>query len=110
MGKKEKEKETKEKPLESMTVKELREIALQIPDIVGVHGMNKDEIVAAIKKARGITDEPKKKAAATMREIKAKAKELRAKLVAAHESGDKKKACIHRRRISRLKKKTRCVG
>jgi len=45
-----------------------------------------------------------------MREIKAKAKELRAKLVAAHESGDKKKACIHRRRISRLKKKTRCAG
>lgn len=108
MGKK--EKETKEKPLESMTVKELREIALQIPDIVGVHGMNKDEVIAAVKKARGITDEPKKKAVATMREIKAKAKELRARLVAAQESGDKKKACIHRRRISRLKKKTRRAG
>ncbi|MDD5451142.1 MAG: Rho termination factor N-terminal domain-containing protein [Desulfovibrionales bacterium] len=108
MGKKEKEK--KEKTLESMTVKELREIALQIPDIVGVHGMNKDEVIAAIKKARGITDEPKKKPAATMREVKAKAKELRAKLVAAHESGDKKKACINRRRISRLKKKTRRAG
>ncbi|MEW6327981.1 MAG: Rho termination factor N-terminal domain-containing protein [Thermodesulfobacteriota bacterium] len=108
MGKK--EKETKEKPFESMTVKELREIALQIPDIVGVHGMNKDEVIAAIKKARGITDEPKKKATATMREIKAKAKELRTRLVAAHESGDKKMACIHRRRISRLKKKTRRAG
>lgn len=108
MGKKEKEK--KEKPLASMTAKELREIALQIPEIVGVHGMNKDEIIAAIKKARGITDEPSQKATATMREIKAKIREVRAKLEAVREGGDKKMTGIHRRRMSRLKKKTRSTS
>ncbi len=106
MGKKEKEK--KEKPLESMTAKDLREIALQISDIVGVHGMNKDEIIAAIKKARGIAEEPKtKKATATMREIKAKIKDLRGKAVAAREAGDTETISVYRRRINRLKKKTR---
>lgn len=104
MGKKEKEK--KEKPLESMTAKDLREIALQIPDIVGVHGMNKDEIIAVIKKARGIADKPSK-AVATMREIKVKIQDLQAKVAAAREGGDKKMVSIYSRRISRLKKKTR---
>ena len=35
-----------EKPLEKMTVKELREIALAIPHSTAVHDMKKDEIVA----------------------------------------------------------------
>ncbi len=33
--------ETKEKPLEKMTVTELREIAKEIPEIVGVHAHEK---------------------------------------------------------------------
>ncbi|MBW2318846.1 MAG: transcription termination factor Rho, partial [Deltaproteobacteria bacterium] len=54
MGKK---KEKKEKPLDRMTAKELREIALKVPDIVGAHGMNKVELLAVVKEARGIVDE-----------------------------------------------------
>ena len=57
MGKKEKA-EKKEKPLEKMTAKELRDVALTIPEISGVHGMNKEEVLAAIKKARGIKEDP----------------------------------------------------
>lgn len=102
-----KEKVKKEKSLEDMTAKELREIALQIPDIVGVHGMNKAEIIATIKKSQGITEAPKEKAPATIREIKAKIQSLRGKLVAAQEGKDKKTVRIYRRRMSRLKKKTR---
>ena len=33
-----------------MTAKELREIALEIPEIEGVHAMKKEELLAAIRK------------------------------------------------------------
>ncbi len=102
-----KEKETKEKPLDKMTVKELREMAKEIPEITGVHGMNKAELLSAIKKARGIEAETVKKADSSVREIKKKIKELKVKREAALKTKDKKTATIYRRRISRLKKKTR---
>ena len=102
-----KKKEAKEKPLDKMTAKELRELGKQIPGIVGVHGMNKLELIDAIKKARGIVDEAPKQLDATVREIKKKIKLLRAEREAAIENNDKKMAEIYRRRIIRLKKKTR---
>ena len=106
MGKKEKEK--KEKPLDRMTAKELREVALQIPEITGVHGMNKIELLAAIKEARGIVDEVSKKGAdVSVREIKKKIRGLKALKSEVNAEKDKKKANILRRRINRLKKKTR---
>ena len=55
------EKETKEKTLDKMTVKELREIAKEIPDITGVHGMNKAELIDAVNKVKGIAEAPKEK-------------------------------------------------
>ena len=102
-----KKKETKEKPLEKITVKQLREIAKEIPEITGVHGMNKAELISAIKKARGIKDETGKKADSSVREIKKKIKKLKAERETALKTKDKKTASIYRRRISRLKKKTR---
>ena len=60
MGKKEKL-DKKEKPLDRMTAKELRAIALETPEISGVHGMNKTELLAEIKKSRGIVDDKTKK-------------------------------------------------
>jgi hypothetical protein len=100
----------KEKPLEKMTVKELREMAKDIPQIVGVHGMKKEELIVEIKKAKGITDEPLKKADASIAQLKQKIKALKIERRAALEAKDKKKATIFRRRISRLKKKTRRVA
>ncbi|MGD9281081.1 MAG: Rho termination factor N-terminal domain-containing protein, partial [Desulfobacterales bacterium] len=97
----------KEKPLEKMTVKELREMAKDIPGITGVHGMKKDELIVEIKKAKGIRDEPIKKADASVAELKQKIRALKAQRRDALEAKDKKKATIFRRRISRLKKKTR---
>ena len=52
-----KEHKKEEKPLEKMTVKELRAIALEIPRAVAVHDMKKAELIACIKEARGIKDE-----------------------------------------------------
>lgn len=106
MGKEEK-KEKQEKPLDRMTAKELREVALEIPEITGVHGMNKAELLASIKKARGIVDEEAKKSDVSVREIKKKIQGLKEMKAQAHESKDRAKADILRRRISRLKKRTR---
>lgn len=100
-------KEAKEKPLEKMTAKELREFAITIPEIVGVHGMNKNELVSAVKKARGIAEETTKTASSDVREIKKQIKVFKVQRVQALENDDARKAAIYRRRISRLKKKTR---
>jgi hypothetical protein len=96
-----------EKPLEKMTAKELRELAKTIPGIAGVHGMNKDELVAEIKKARGIEEKPGKRASGDLRGLKKQIKTLKVRRRAALEASDKKTATICRRKISRLKKKTR---
>ena len=96
-----------EKPLEKMTVKELREMAKDIPGMAGVHAMKKDELIVGLKKAKGIKEEPVKKADTDTRELKQKIKVLKVERQAALESKDKKRATILRRRISRLKKKTR---
>ena len=103
-----KKKEATEKPLEKMTVKELREIAKEIPEITGVHGMNKAELYDTIRKTRGFADKPvKTKADTSVRGIKKKIRALKTARQNALEADDRKKAVIYRRRISRLKKKTR---
>ena len=102
-----KKKETKEKPLEKMTAKELRVVAFEMPEITGVHGMNKAELINAIKLAKGIEIESGKKTDSKVREIKKKIKEFKAKRETLLESNDNKMAAIYKRRIIKLKKKTR---
>ena len=108
MAKKER-KDKKEKPLDKMTATELRKYALDLGEITGVHGMNKEELLAAIKKVKGIEDEGKKAAkSVNVRELKQKVKELRAQKAAAYETGEpSKKINILRRKMNRLKKRTR---
>jgi uncharacterized protein YunC (DUF1805 family) len=100
-------KEAKEKPLEKMTAKELREVAIEMSEIKGVHGMNKAELINAIKLAKGIEIESGKKTDSKVREIKTKIKEFKAKRETLLESNDNKMAAIYKRRIIKLKKKTR---
>ena len=99
-----------EKPLDRMTAKELREVALGLEGIVGVHAMNKSELLAAVKKAKGIVDDKKRRTSVDVRTIKGKIRELRSQKEAIKEAGDKGKMKILRRRINRLKKKTRRVA
>ncbi|OEU79554.1 MAG: Rho termination protein [Desulfobacterales bacterium C00003060] len=106
MGKKEK-KDKKDKPLDRMTAKELREAALKIPEITGVHGMNKTELLTSIKKARGIVDEKTAKSDVSIRQIKEKIRTFKGQKAEAYENEDKVKAVILKRRINRLKKRTR---
>ncbi|HAO21299.1 MAG TPA: Rho termination protein [Desulfobacteraceae bacterium] len=107
MGKKD---ENKEKPLAKMTAKELRELAMTVPGISGVHGMNKDELVSEIKKSRGIAEEVSKHKSSTVREIKHKMRTVRVKHLSAVEANDMKMAKIYKRRMINLKKKTRRVA
>ena len=69
--------------------------------------MNKEEVLAAVKKARGIKESPVKKGDRSMRQLKEKIKELRGKKIEFREKNDKKAIDQLRRRIGRLKKKTR---
>ena len=106
MGKK-KDVEKKEKPLDKMTAKELREYALTLGSIVGVHAMNKTELIAAIKEEKGIVEEKVRKKAVDVRSLKVKIRELKEKKIQASEAGNTKLLDSFRRRISNLKKKTR---
>ncbi len=111
-----------EKPLEKMTVKDLRDIALEIPHdhaTVAVRDMKKEELVAFIKEARGIVDEePAKKkvsvkaekVALTKPEVKQKIRALRQEKKAAQDAKETKKADILRRRINKLKKLSRKIA
>jgi hypothetical protein len=103
----EKGKKKDEKPLDKMTVKELKEVAKDIPEIVGVHGMNKPDLLTAIKKSRGIEEAPKKKTDVSLLNLKKQIKSLKIKRGEAIASKDKKMATIFKRQISRLKKRTR---
>ena len=99
--------EAKGKPLGKMTVKELREMAKEMPGITGVHGMKKEELIVAIQDSKGIKPPPVKKADATIGVLKKKIKALKVERQAALQAKDRKMATIYKRRISRLKKKTR---
>ncbi len=104
-----KKKEVKEKPLDKMTATELRTLAMEIPGITGVHGMNKNELIGEIKMARGISEDSTKKSSGKVRGLKEKIRSLRAKRNGFLDADDSKMAALYRKRIIRLKKKTRRV-
>jgi len=107
-----------EKPLEKMTVKELRVVAMEIPHTTSVHDMKKEELIAFIKNARQIKDEKpvkkvKDKDSAKLQnkqDIKAKIRLLKGEKIAAQAKKDKKRVNFLRCRISRLKKLTRRIS
>ncbi len=106
-----------EKHLEKLTIKELREIAAEIPHERAIHEMKKEELIAFIKEARGIKDEipaKKKKLVGKIKlskpELKAKIRELKVLKWQALEANENKKAVLLRHQINQLKKKSRHVA
>jgi hypothetical protein len=107
-----------EKPIERMTVKDLRDIGKEIPGVQGVHAMKKDELLSVLydyMESVGIRfDRPEKaaggkapKIALSKQELKRKAAALRTEKASLRGSGDSRKLDVLRRRINRLKKMTR---
>ena len=100
---------------DKMTAPELKEIALNIPGATGVTAMKKDQLLALIKEYRGIKDEePPKKKKTGPKDLGVSKADLKQKIVKLREykqetqkDRDRKKANILRRRINRLKKRTR---
>ena len=111
--------EKKEKPLERLTAKELREMALGMGGIDGVHAMKKEELITAIRKAKGLPEVEAKKGKAPAKkkekvilnkaELKKKVRELRVKKEEALQQQNLKMAEVLRKRISRYKKMTRRI-
>ena len=112
------EETTPEKPVDKMTAKELREIALEIPGVTGVHAMKKEQLLDVIKEYRGIDEEEsvkkkkkkRVKPTASVTDLKEKISRLREEKQTARETKNLKTLDMLRRRINRLKKQTRKVA
>ena len=101
--------------LEKMTAPELRDYALKNhPEVTGVHAMKKEELVVAIKKARGEevkeTKKKKVKAKATVKiekkALKEKIRALKAEKEKLLQAKDKKALGRLRKKIKKLKRMT----
>ena len=99
---------TEEKLLEKHTVKELKEVARVIEGIHGVSAMKKDELIDAIQTAK---DSPlktvRKESVANMIDVKKNIRLLKQEMADIREKGDKIVARQIRKKIGKLKKRTR---
>ncbi|MEJ2587946.1 MAG: transcription termination factor Rho [Deltaproteobacteria bacterium] len=102
------------KPLDKMTVPELKDVAMDIPGVTGVSAMKKDELLALIKEYWEIEDDETQKKAekpvATIKNLKEKIVQLREEKENARAANKRDRVDILRRRINRLKKQTRKVA
>jgi hypothetical protein len=109
----------KDKPLDKMTVKDLRDLAKGM-GAEGVSGMRKEELLDFIRQAKPTKPVPEetppvagkaakkaKKKELTVKQLKKRIIAIKAKRAEALEKGDRRMATIYKRQISRLKKKTR---
>lgn len=97
-----------DKPLEDYTVKELKEMALALGTIQGVSAMKKQELIDALKTEYGIPLKKERSAdVVSIIDIKKQLKSLKQELASMHEAGQRAPAMRLRKKISRLKKKTR---
>ena len=101
--------------LEKMTATELRDYALKNhPDITGVHAMKKEDLIPAIRKARGeeVKETHKKKkggpkVSLDKKELKQKIRTLKSEKEKLLESKDATKLARLRKRIKRYKRLTK---
>jgi len=101
--------------LEKMTATELRDYALKNhPDVTGVHAMKKEDLIVAIRKARGeeVKETPKKKKSVAKVKIekkvlKQKIGQLKSEKEKLLQSKDKKSLYRLRKKIRRFKRLTK---
>jgi hypothetical protein len=98
------------KQLERMTIFELREEAHKFPDIQGVSGMKKEDLIKILKEKYGIKDTGPKGDVAYKQQIKAKIRKLKAERDQALQAKDAAKVKLLRKRIKQLKRKTRKIA
>lgn len=101
--------------LERLTSKKLREMALEMEEIKSVYGMSKEELIAAIREARG--EEPvvvekaprakKRKVAVPKAQLKHQVRELKKLREQSLANKDKLQLERYRNRIKKLKRMLR---
>ncbi|MBD3306440.1 hypothetical protein GF339_08580 [candidate division KSB3 bacterium] len=91
------------KTLKKMPVPKLREEALKFDDLHGVHGMNKSQLIDALKEKYGITEEAREREDLHARKlnIKARIRKLKAEKAQATQDGDSEKVTNLRKRLHR---------
>lgn len=95
------------KTLDKMTAKELRTLAVEkIPSIVGASGMSKEDLIARIKEIFGISDDEGGVSPYKEQILRIK-REIREMRIAKKQTEDRKQRDLLRRRINKLKKRTR---
>lgn len=105
------EKRYTRRQLEHMTAKRLRDLALDLKEIAGVHGMKKGEIVEAIFALRGVEEAEGVSAFAVDKgAIKQEIRQLKGLRTSALEAGDSIELKRVRNRIKRLKRTLRKVS
>lgn len=100
---------TKEELLK-LPLPKLRELGLkleELPTEKSVHGMTKEELIKAIAGVYKFNLDDRPELKVDKRAVKSKIEKLRAAQIQARAGGDEKKVGILRKRIKRLKQKTR---
>lgn len=96
--------------LEKMTVVKLREEALKHPELKGVHGMGKAELVRALKQVLSLpTDEKPKAGEPTVKDLKHRIRAVKADREKALAAKDKASLVGARKQIKRLKRRIRKI-
>ncbi len=102
--------------LEKMTVIKLREEAMKYPEISGVHGMKKAELIETLAKLMGLPEEEhitrktKIKKVVSKEVLKKQIKELKDKRIEAIKLKDDKSLKRIRRRIKKVKRTLRTLS
>lgn len=89
------------KTLVKMTVSKLRDEAMKFDDLVGVHGMEKPELIEILKKKYGITEEHHESQALIDRKhaVKARIKRLKAEQEQAVTAKNKEQTALLQKRL-----------
>jgi len=102
------DKQEHKKPLKKTNIHDLRKLASTNKNIINIHTMNRAELIASIKKPQSHIDKTKKIDISIIRKTKIKIKATRTERDKLYANGaNKTKINITRKRLRRLKKKTR---
>jgi hypothetical protein len=98
------------KTLERLTVVKLRDEALKIPDLSGVRGMSKEELIRSIAAAHGIDVSQRRRGGGVKVEIKKQIAGLKTQIAEAIRNKQKSDLKRLRRRVKHLKAQTRLLA
>jgi hypothetical protein len=100
------------KELLSMTRTKLIEEVMKVPGVMGAHGMTKEELVRLLARTHGIDVKRQKgeREKTTIGELKKQICQIKVKREEAQKNKEKKKAEVLKKKLKRLKHRTRVLA